>query len=940
MANKKITLKNKAGEKLYPSTIMEQVVGINEALDGKLGKTEKAASASSADVANTVIDGSISTSKIATAAITPAKIQTSIALNGTPSMTVEPTTSSPDKTIASVGLVKEVMEDIEIGGRNLILNGDFSRGAEHWTNVYWGTTISSEENMLRVDIKQTANQFGVNTSPISLENRQQYVASFDVKSDDITSLDYCYLRSSLGNIRLSSINGITSEWQRLECKFTAMQTGSYSFSFGSHNLSTEISQNIQFRKVKIEKGNKATDWSPAPEDIKTEISNAETRSKSHAEDYTDAEITKIENGETVAQKANSLYDEDSGDWKIWKDVTNAVGDEVEEVLKQNNFATKDDIQSIIPSNATETGAGIVRAATQAEVNDGHVSDNDPSEMAFVRPETLQSKLSNYPTTTAMTQAISESKEEVKGVVSAMDFPIEQVQGLKEALDGKLPLSGGTLTGNITAPSFKTNLTSGVAEAVMAYPVNISWGNDLNSDTYLKAGMYRTSSATSTVNQPNEKGHSNLLTIRGNESDNIAQMFFDYWNNGKVFTRVGSITVDTTSTSHIFNRDWKQLRTMNDLVTTSHIATAAITPAKIQTSIALNGTPSMTVEPTTSSPDKAIASVGLAKQVVEDIEIGGRNLILNSDFSKGVSYWNPAYDASTVLFSVENNIATFTLGVSDATVLQTSAILFEVGQEYTVSFDCRSDEYTALDYCYFIGQEGQGNKSFYIYGITSEWKRIIYTFTSEISGLYRFGFGTNRNRNTAGSFQLRNVKIEKGNKATDWTPAPEDIKTEISNAETRSKSHAEDYTDAEITKIENGETVAQKANSLYDEDSGDWKIWKDVTNAVGDEVEEVLKQNNFATKDDIQSIIPSNATETGAGIVRAATQAEVNDGHVSDNDPSEMAFVRPETLDSYIDSKGFATTSDISDALASAKPAIFFQAAQPAGGKDGDIWIIP
>ena len=188
--------------------------------------------------------------------------------------------------------------------------------------------------------------------------------------------------------------------------------------------------------------------------------------------------------------------------------------------------------------------------------------------------------------------------------------------------------------------------------------------------------------------------------------------------------------------------------------------------------------------------------------------------------------------------------------------------------------------------------------------------------------------------------ITNVKVEKGNKATDWTPAPEDINTEISNAESRSKSYAEDYTDAEITKIENGETVAQKANSFYDEDSGDWKIWKDVTNAVGDEVEEVLKQNNFATKDDIQSIIPSNATETGAGIVRAATQAEVNDGHVSDNDPSEMAFVRPETLDSYIDSKGFATTSDISSAVASAKPTIFFQAAQPAGGKDGDIWIIP
>ena len=187
---KKITLKDKEGTVLCPHTAIEQVEGLQRALDGKLGKTEDVASASRltpltldhADVTSdtgltvyqlwtgdegtdilpngsmmlnmatndgvkkqllfghpvgsnnnmviqyrrragswsdwktiaftdstvaSVIDGAISTSKIATAAITPAKIQTSIALNGTPSMTVEPTTSSPDKTIASVGLVKE-----------------------------------------------------------------------------------------------------------------------------------------------------------------------------------------------------------------------------------------------------------------------------------------------------------------------------------------------------------------------------------------------------------------------------------------------------------------------------------------------------------------------------------------------------------------------------------------------------------------------------------------------------------------------------------------------------------------------------------------------------------------------------------------------------------------------------------------------------------------
>ena len=414
MANKKITLKNKAGEKLYPSTIMEQVVGINEALDGKLEKTEKAASASSADVANAVIDGSISTSKIATAAITPAKIQTSIALNGTPSMTVEPTTSSPDKTIASVGLVKEAVDGIEIGGTNLLryLKDD---GSSYWEAAASVVTINGDV------IKGQSVGYGyprisnISMGDVSWEANTRYVLSFWVRGEG--GYDGSVTISSDSVVLMQKSVGIyTSTWKRYVITFTTAATlpivsNMKLYFYCGNVLSSDTTSYLELKYVKLEKGNKATDWSPAPEDINTEISNAETRSKSHAEDYTDAEITKIENGETVAQKANSLYDEDSGDWKIWKDVTNAVGDEVEEVLKQNNFATKDDIQSIIPSNATETGAGIVRAATQAEVNDGHVSDNDPSEMAFVRPETLDSYIDSkgFATTSDISDALASAK---------------------------------------------------------------------------------------------------------------------------------------------------------------------------------------------------------------------------------------------------------------------------------------------------------------------------------------------------------------------------------------------------------------------------------------------------------------------------------------------------------------------------------------------------
>ena len=67
MANKKVSLKNKEGDTLYPKTLLEHVFNaagtalsailnaMNTVIDGKLGKTEKAASAVTADRA--IADG-------------------------------------------------------------------------------------------------------------------------------------------------------------------------------------------------------------------------------------------------------------------------------------------------------------------------------------------------------------------------------------------------------------------------------------------------------------------------------------------------------------------------------------------------------------------------------------------------------------------------------------------------------------------------------------------------------------------------------------------------------------------------------------------------------------------------------------------------------------------------------------------------------------------
>ena len=37
------------------------------------------------------------------------------------------------------------------------------------------------------------------------------------------------------------------------------------------------------------------------------------------------------------------------------------------------------------------------------------------------------------------------------------------------------------------------------------------------------------------------------------------------------------------------------------------------------------------------------------------------------------------------------------------------------------------------------------------------------------------------------YQFKNLKIEKGNQATDWTPAPEDVDSGINNAQSTANS---------------------------------------------------------------------------------------------------------------------------------------------------------
>ena len=155
---------------------------------------------------------------------------------------------------------------------------------------------------------------------------------------------------------------------------------------------------------------------------------------------------------------------------------------------------------------------------------------------------------------------------------------------------------------------------------------------------------------------------------------------------------------------------------------------------------------------------------LTTGVLENIEIGGRNLLADTNVLG--SKWTK--DQATV----SGGIATITVASSgDKRIYQMPANSYftpEANTEYTLSVEAKSSNGANL-----LLAPNWANVNSKTVTVTSNWAKYTYTFTTASSvGTSSTTIGTTST--TGAVLMLRNPKLERGNKATDWTPAPEDI----------------------------------------------------------------------------------------------------------------------------------------------------------------------
>ena len=211
---------------------------------------------------------------------------------------------------------------------------------------------------------------------------------------------------------------------------------------------------------------------------------------------------------------------------------------------------------------------------------------------------------------------------------------------------------------------------------------------------------------------------------------------------------------------------------------------------------------------TGLANAAQSTADAAKSTVDGMKLGGRNLLKGTSMDVVTG----TYPSS----SYKDCLKYQTIDVPD-------------GDTYTLSFDAKSTHAGDILHCYFYNpnttltglsstgmkfDSGSNPDGFLQVKLTSDWQRYWCTWTqsatTERKNVIPFrcqsGDGT-------GTVSMRGVKLEAGNKATDWTPAPEDTDSAVADAKKAGTDAQSSANAAQTMATENQSSIKQLSTSI-------------------------------------------------------------------------------------------------------------------------------
>lgn len=262
---------------------------------------------------------------------------------------------------------------------------------------------------------------------------------------------------------------------------------------------------------------------------------------------------------------------------------------------------------------------------------------------------------------------------------------------------------------------------------------------------------------------------------------------------------------------------KEKAIADDLIKSNMVAADAIGEKQINYSSLITGLNKDTNTSLIKASKVAIDLTGQSLEVafnslksnVDNIQVGGRNLILNSK----TILLNGSDNGNKNCSIIENDYVKIS-PINNGNVYNTevSTCISRIqGKTYTLTFEILTP--TPIGFYWYPSESYQ---KFNYINASSKWQRISFTYTqTAIDKNTKTLFGLN---GLVGGniYYYRNLKLEEGNKPTGWTPAIEDIDTKI-ESNTTAITVAQGKIDALISEntIIKGDitTISNKYTSL-------------------------------------------------------------------------------------------------------------------------------
>lgn len=657
----------------------------------------------------------------------------------------------------------EAVNGLEVGGRNLILNSSFKNRKNH--GIY---TFNGDEVTFSTNTPLNNNNSSVENFRIAFSMSDYFLKNIRGKTITI-SMDYYvekpiiygttdpFIGIEIGLQRNSNTGGstqhfswyggktfptnVTGKWIRYSKNITVSDHDVT--SYGVYLYMMDASGTVKFRHPKIEFGNKATDWSTAPEDTEEQI---------HVLTDSLAGVSSI-----VNKLDKTIKD------KVWQDDFTTTIDNYDATVAES-----------IRSRVTETEKsikGITSTVKDMETTVSKKADGSTVETLNTRltkaeqdANGFKTTVQDYFTTTDKTlNGIQSWKIEVNqkiskdGILSTVGDYYATQDELKN-----LNVGGNNLVSKDDVQYNNTSMTisgynfdiSGTSSTTAAYDgISVSETLFTVGESYVFSYKFTVKSGSVTK----IGGHQVAFTVVKAVIDGV-EYKTDYNSGYPLDGKKTEHTVVVYLKYHGVGSDKKLYIQPNRYGGTDGAWHILLTELQVEKgNVKTDWSPSL-------------------KDSLDEIQVGGRNLYPNS---KGDFVLKPRNDGTA-----SDNYNSYRFPVDS----------LQVGETYTISADVEIT-HGAFNKVTILPGDTTSNTFETRYDVVIPAnKRIVCTFTKTKQTtnavlVYAGVAGSTRGNGMI----VRKVKIETGNKATDWSPAPEDFTEAIAKVETIANQTKDKFT---------------------------------------------------------------------------------------------------------------------------------------------------